>query len=281
MTPLRIGIDARELLGAPTGVGRYLGELLRRWTTRADADAPRSSCSTRPSRLPLTLAAARTSRDRSAAAAAPGGSRRRSARGQARPARRVLRAGLHRAARRCACRSAVTIHDISFSRAPRVVPPREGHAAAAADARPRRGAPASSSRLGVLAARDRRAATGCRSIASRSFRPGVAGAIVRTPAPVREPLVLYRRLDLQPPAAAGPDRRLRRATRDHAVDARLVIVGDDRTWPPQDLRGGGRRARRRASGSTLRELRDRRRARRRSTRARRCSRSCPSTKGSA
>ena len=29
----RIGVDARELLGDPTGVGRYLGELLRRWTT--------------------------------------------------------------------------------------------------------------------------------------------------------------------------------------------------------------------------------------------------------
>lgn len=29
---LRIGIDARELLGRPTGVGRYLAELLARWT---------------------------------------------------------------------------------------------------------------------------------------------------------------------------------------------------------------------------------------------------------
>ncbi|MCU0256432.1 MAG: hypothetical protein MUF60_06795, partial [Vicinamibacterales bacterium] len=29
---LRIGIDARELLGRPTGVGRYLSELLARWT---------------------------------------------------------------------------------------------------------------------------------------------------------------------------------------------------------------------------------------------------------
>ncbi len=28
MNPLRIGIDARELLGQTTGVGRYLGELL-------------------------------------------------------------------------------------------------------------------------------------------------------------------------------------------------------------------------------------------------------------
>jgi glycosyltransferase involved in cell wall biosynthesis len=39
--PLRIGIDARELLGQTTGVGRYLGELLRRWTVRSDAGARR------------------------------------------------------------------------------------------------------------------------------------------------------------------------------------------------------------------------------------------------
>src|SRR3954452_9560786 len=35
--PLRVGIDARELLGDTTGVGRYLGELLRRWVHRQDA----------------------------------------------------------------------------------------------------------------------------------------------------------------------------------------------------------------------------------------------------
>ncbi len=34
---LRIGIDGRELAGAPTGVGRYLAELLTRWAARADA----------------------------------------------------------------------------------------------------------------------------------------------------------------------------------------------------------------------------------------------------
>jgi glycosyltransferase involved in cell wall biosynthesis len=35
---LRIGVDARELQGATTGVGRYLGELLQRWTARRDAN---------------------------------------------------------------------------------------------------------------------------------------------------------------------------------------------------------------------------------------------------
>jgi glycosyltransferase involved in cell wall biosynthesis len=36
--PLRIGVDAREIIGDATGVGRYLGELLQRWTARPDAD---------------------------------------------------------------------------------------------------------------------------------------------------------------------------------------------------------------------------------------------------
>lgn len=41
MTPLRIGVDGRELLGDTTGVGRYLGELLRRWCSRPDAERRR------------------------------------------------------------------------------------------------------------------------------------------------------------------------------------------------------------------------------------------------
>ena len=35
---LRIGVDAREIIGDATGVGRYLAELLQRWTARPDAD---------------------------------------------------------------------------------------------------------------------------------------------------------------------------------------------------------------------------------------------------
>ncbi|HUR34398.1 MAG TPA: glycosyltransferase family 1 protein [Vicinamibacterales bacterium] len=34
---MRIGIDARELSGQPTGVGRYLGGLVREWTSRGAA----------------------------------------------------------------------------------------------------------------------------------------------------------------------------------------------------------------------------------------------------
>ena len=53
--PLRIGIDARELLGEATGVGRYLDELLRRWTARSDA-ARRRFVLYSPERLPSSFA---------------------------------------------------------------------------------------------------------------------------------------------------------------------------------------------------------------------------------
>src|SRR2546430_1127492 len=35
--PMRIAIDARELHGKPTGVGRFLGELLSAWKTLPEA----------------------------------------------------------------------------------------------------------------------------------------------------------------------------------------------------------------------------------------------------
>ena len=54
--PLRIGVDARELLGDATGVGRYLGELMRRWTARPDTAARRFLLYA-PEALPLQLPA--------------------------------------------------------------------------------------------------------------------------------------------------------------------------------------------------------------------------------
>jgi glycosyltransferase involved in cell wall biosynthesis len=51
---LRIGVDARELLGAATGVGRYLGELLLRWAERYDRDC-RLFILYAPEPLPLPL----------------------------------------------------------------------------------------------------------------------------------------------------------------------------------------------------------------------------------
>ena len=51
---LRIGVDARELLGSATGVGRYLGELLLRWTARSDRHR-RQFVLYSPEPLPLRL----------------------------------------------------------------------------------------------------------------------------------------------------------------------------------------------------------------------------------
>jgi hypothetical protein len=36
---MRIGVDGRELVGQPTGVGRYLQRLLREWGLSAEARA--------------------------------------------------------------------------------------------------------------------------------------------------------------------------------------------------------------------------------------------------
>ena len=49
---LTIGIDARELLGETTGVGRYLGELLRRWVVDRRGERA-NSCLYTPEPLPF------------------------------------------------------------------------------------------------------------------------------------------------------------------------------------------------------------------------------------
>ena len=85
----------------PTGVGRYLGGLLQRVGRRRAAPAATSSSSTRPSRSRVTLDAPplRHARRRRAAAARGGNRSQLPARRRARSPRRLLRAGLHRAAR--------------------------------------------------------------------------------------------------------------------------------------------------------------------------------------
>ncbi len=102
--PLRIGVDARELLGDATGVGRYLGELLRRWTVRTDAAARRFvlySPEPLPLALPLDTIEPRVVGSGRGTWWEQTHLRRAVMR---RFARRLLRAGLHRAARRLRCR---------------------------------------------------------------------------------------------------------------------------------------------------------------------------------
>ena len=230
--PIRIGVDARELLGSTTGVGRYLGELLRRWTARADA-ANRRFVLYAPEALPIQLP------PESLETRVIG-----SGRGtwwEQTHLRRAIRADTldvffapaYTAPLAPGVPIAVTIHDISFVAHPEWFRPREGmrrrlltrhtaHRAAVVftDSEFSRGE--IEQRMGVAPAK------------IQVIPPGVTPPDTSTTASVREPIVLFvgslfnrRRLPdlLAAFAEASAD----------LPEARLVIVGDDRTYPAQNL----------------------------------------------
>ncbi len=231
MTPLRIGVDARELLGDTTGVGRYLGELLRQWTARSDAAGRRFVLYT-PEPLSLALPAGsvdyrvggrgrgtwweQTWLRRSVTADRPD----------------VFFAPAYTAPLGLTVPLAVTIHDVSFTAHPEWFRMREGfrrrwltrHAANLAAAV---FTDSEFSRSEIL--------THLRIDARRlHVIPPGAPARVAVADRIREPIVLYsgslfnrRRL---PDLIAA----FARATAD-LPQSRLVIVGSDRTWPPLDL----------------------------------------------
>jgi glycosyltransferase involved in cell wall biosynthesis len=235
--PLRIGIDARELLGETTGVGRYLAELLARWSARPDA-ARRRFILYSPEPLNVPLSEGSIERR-----VIPGGAGTWWEQTALRHAVRadkpdVFFAPAYTAPLGIRTPFAVTIHDISFIAHPEWFRPRERWrrrfvtrriAAAAAviftDSEFSRSEIVS--RLHVESARLRVIPPGVAPAAG--LRPGAARS-----AP-REPLVLYvgslfnrRRL---------PDLIAAFAKAEAGTgDARLVIVGADRTWPKQNLR---------------------------------------------
>ena len=238
--PLRIGIDARELLGEATGVGRYLNELLARWIARSDAGR---RCLVLYSPEPLQATALTSCPPRALEARVVGEG---AGRGtwweqthlrRAAPRRRsrcLLCAGLHVSprARRAPCASPSTTSRLS--------PIQNGFAGA-------KGCAGDGSRADPLTRRlsssPTRSSPGRRSKAVSTSTPS---RIVVIPPGVtsrsgsardngaREPMVLFvgslfnrRRL---PDLIAA----FAQATTD-LPNARLVIVGGDRTWPPQDL----------------------------------------------
>jgi glycosyltransferase involved in cell wall biosynthesis len=234
--PIRIGIDARELLGNTTGVGRYLGELVRRWTVRADAAARRFVLySPEPLQVSFPEEAAETR-------VVPGGRGtwwEQTALGPAvrRDRPDVFFAPAYTAPLMLRSPLALTIHDISFIARPEWFRPRERWRRRVLTTRAARRAAVIftdsefsrselHSRLGVSPAR------------VRVITPGVTSpSEVTHPASSqpRSPTVLFvgtlfnrRRL---PDLIAAFARAT--ATLPHA---RLVLVGADRTWPPQDLR---------------------------------------------
>jgi len=237
MTPpsLTIGIDARELLGEPTGVGRYLGELLRRWVTRPDA-ASRRLILYSPESLPFV------------AAAPPGANVTEVVAGSGRGTwweqthlRRAVRsdppdvffAGAYTAPLALGVPLAVTIHDVSFAAHPEWFRPREGarrrlltrQAARAADV------VFTDSQFSRDEIMERL------SVATERIRVIPPGVTRRAPGPSpREPLVLFagsifnrRRLPATITAFAAAT-----ATRP---ETRLVIAGADRSYPSLDLAG--------------------------------------------
>jgi glycosyltransferase involved in cell wall biosynthesis len=228
VTPLQIGVDARELLGARTGVGQYLAELLSRWTARPDAASRRFLLY---SPEPLTLAWPHAD-----VQVAPGG------RGTwweqttlSAAVRRddpdVFFAPAYTAPVSLGSPLAVTIHDVSFSRHPEWFRFRE---------RKRRQilTRTSARRAGVV-------------LTVSEFSRGEIEELCGVPAGrirvipsgltprvalggIREPLVLYSGSIFN--RRRVPDLIAAFAIVSRAVpDARLVVAGANRTWPRQDL----------------------------------------------
>jgi glycosyltransferase involved in cell wall biosynthesis len=231
--PLRIGVDSRELLGDATGVGRYLGELLRRWMALPDVRNRRFILYS-PKALPLPLSA------EAAEVRILGWGRgtwweqtylRRAVRDDPPD---VFFAPAYTAPLGTSVPLAVTIHDISFVAHPEWFRAREGLR--------RRWLTRRAAQMASVVFTD---SDFSRAELEQHLRvepsrirvipPGVTPRVVpQTKQPAREPLVLFvgslfnrRRL---PDLIAA----FSRATYD-LPHARLVIVGSDRTWPRQDL----------------------------------------------
>lgn len=229
MKPVRIGIDARELLGDTTGVGRYLGELLRRWTTRSDADSRQFLLYT-PEPLKVSFAHAQncvcecgrgTLWEQTTLSAAV-----------ARDKPDVFFAPAYTAPWRLEAPLAVAIHDVSFSRHPEWFSFREGTR--------RRWLTRSAARrasivltVSAFSAREIQELYGVPASRIEVVPNGVslraAGAPLR-----REPLVLFTGSIFNRRHLPALIEAFARTVRS-VPDARLVIVGADRTWPRQDL----------------------------------------------
>lgn len=231
MTPLVIGVDARELVGERTGAGRYLGELIRRWVTRPDA-ASRRCVLYAPEPLsmafPEPLVTVRV---------LPGGRGTRWEQLTLGPAVRrdrpdVFFAPAYTAPLGLPCPFAVTIHDVSFSRRPEWFRLREGMRRRWLTRRAARRAAAvlTVSNFSAGEIRDlydvpaERISVVLNGVTPRQVPVSVA----------REPLVLFvgsvfnrRRL---PDLIAA----FARVVGD-VPQARLAIVGANRTWPRQNL----------------------------------------------
>jgi glycosyltransferase involved in cell wall biosynthesis len=233
---LRIGVDARELLGDTTGVGRYLGELLLRWTSRPDADS-RTFVLYTPE--PLSMALPRGATE----ARVVGGGRgtwweqTHLRRAVTQDALDVFFAPAYTAPLGTGLPLGVTIHDISFIAHPEWFRAAEGLRRRWLTRRAASMASViftdSEFSRSELQSHLRIDHSRIRVIAPGTTPPMVAPGAAR---PAREPLVLFVGSLFNRRRVPDLIAAFARATTD-LPDARLVIVGDDRTWPRQDLRG--------------------------------------------
>ncbi|PYR60830.1 MAG: hypothetical protein DMF85_03910 [Acidobacteria bacterium] len=232
--PLRIGVDARELLGETTGVGRYLGELLRRWAVRSDA-ARRAFTLYTPESLEFLQGLPRNAPVHERVVGRGRGTwweQTHLRRAIAVDPPDIFFAPAYTAPLALSVPLAVTIHDVSFAAHPEWFTPREGarrrlltrHAAQHA---------AAVLTDSEFSRREIDSHLGIPSSRVDVIYPGVTSRAGRSDVP-REPFVLFagsifnrRRL----PSLIGAFARVSLA-RPHV---RLVIAGADRTYPPIDL----------------------------------------------
>ena len=239
----RIGVDAREVLGDATGVGRYLSELLKRWTALPDAARRRFVLfAPGPISLPLPREHVET-RILPAAHAGTWWEQTALRRAVGREPLDVLFAPGYTAPVGLRVPVALTIHDVSFLAHPEWFRRREGLRRRWLTRHSARGARVvltdsvfsrnelvkhirlDSSRIRVIppGVSPRR---GGQSLGQSPFGGGLS--------PSRERLVLFVGTRLN-------RRRLPHLLDAFAIatadlpDARLAIVGADRSWPPEDL----------------------------------------------
>jgi len=239
---MRIGVDAREMMGRPTGVGRYLAELLRAWSAAGrDLAARHEFLLYGPEPLgPAAIAACGTLRTTERVVPGAGGTAwEQLALRRAAAADRldVFFAPAYTAPSGLGCPLVVTVHDLSFCAHPEWFSWREGlrrrvltrfaaRRAAVVLTDSCFSASEISTHLGVPPDRIRVVPLGV-APPPGARAPGAAPA-------AREPLILFvgsifnrRRLPDLMLAFAG-------LQRTHP-DARLLVIGENRTFPRQDL----------------------------------------------
>ena len=225
---LTIGIDARELIGATTGVGRYLGELLARWAQSAGTDHRFVLYSPEP--LPADVTAGVEQR------VVPGGRGTkweqldlRTAVNQDSPD--IFFAPAYTAPIGLKMSFVVTIHDVSFCAHPEWFRWREG-------VRRRwltRRSAWMARRVLTVSQFSRSEIERHYAIPAEKIQVVYQGFTARPHPPVaRERMVLFAGSIFNRRNVPALIEAFARASRDFPT-ARLVIVGDDRTWPPQDL----------------------------------------------